>query len=137
MYSTTPSKPSLSEIVKLAKMSDEEVPEIRSDDELENPMRVVMVINSSDHPEGEMEERLLDSIQSLKEVNAFFDKFDEEVAIPNDGHIKYEVGSDGLVVIITDNAKLHEIVIKFVDNIANDKETVDEDEQNVSKKVKK
>lgn len=123
-------------------MSDVEdfVPEVHSDEELENPMRVVMVINSPDHPEGDMEERLLDAIQSFKDMNTFFDKFDEEIAIPNEGHIKYEVGSDGLVVIVVDNLTLQEKALKFLDDwVTVDK--VDQDEEEVengpSKKARK
>jgi len=99
-------------------MSDEEeyVREVHSDDELDNPLRVIMVINSPDHPDGDMEERLLDTIQSFKDMNLFFDKFDETIAIPNEGHIKYEVGSDGLVVIVVDSMELRTSALKFLDD---------------------
>lgn len=99
-------------------MSDEEeyVREVHSDDELDNPLRVIMVINSPDHPDGDMEERLLDTIQSFKDMNLFFDMFDETIAIPNEGHIKYEVGSDGLVVIVVDSMELRTSALKFLDD---------------------
>ncbi|ABN67880.1 predicted protein, partial [Scheffersomyces stipitis CBS 6054] len=85
------------------------------DEDLDNPLRIIIVVNSPEHPEGEMEERLLDSIQSMEDVNTFFDTFDEKVAIPNEGHIKYEVGSDGLVVIVVDTLQLRNDVLKFLD----------------------
>lgn len=88
------------------------------DDGLENPMRAVVVVNSPDLPEGEMDERMLDCVQTFDEVDQFFDKFDEEVAVPNEDHIKYEVGSDGLVVIIVDLRKLKETVLAFIDKFA-------------------
>lgn len=125
-------------LIIVVKMSDVEdfVGEVHSDDELENPMRVVMVINSPDHPEGDMEERLLDAIQSFKEMNHFFDKFDEEIAIPNEGHIKYEVGSDGLVVIVVDNLILQQKALKFLDDWASDDQEQEDDDTPVKKQKK-
>lgn len=35
-------------------------------------------------------------------LNDWFDKFDAEICIPNEGHIKYEITSDGLIVLILD-----------------------------------
>lgn len=102
-------------------MSSEEIDIPRppeGDDGLENPMRAVVVVNSPDVPEGEMEERMLDCVQTFDEVDQFFDKFDEEVAVPNESHIKYEVGSDGLVVIIVDLRKLKDTVLAFIDKFA-------------------
>ncbi|KAK6456421.1 uncharacterized protein RJT20DRAFT_44481 [Scheffersomyces xylosifermentans] len=84
-------------------------------EDLDNPLRVIIVVNSPSHPEGEMEERLLDTIQSINDVNTFFDTFDEKVAIPNEGHIKYEVGSDGLVVIVVDTMELRDEALGFID----------------------
>lgn len=102
-------------------MPPEDIPIIsrqQEDDGLENPMRAIVVVNSPEVPEGEMEERMLDCVQTFDEVDKFFDKFDEEVAMPNEGHIKYEVGSDGLVVIIVDTKELKDTVLKFVDDFA-------------------
>ncbi|AOW31338.1 hypothetical protein MG5_05954 [Candida albicans P57072] len=122
-------------------MSDtEEIPVIEQE-ELDNPLRIILVI---DHPENkesnEMEERLLDSIQSFKQMDQFFDKFDETIAIPNESHIKYEVGSDGLVVIIVDNLKLRDEVLVFIDGYNDGHEndtTENEDEPQDKKKSKK
>ncbi|KAF3994218.1 hypothetical protein FT663_00188 [Candidozyma haemuli var. vulneris] len=102
-------------------MPPEDIPISRpneEDDGLENPMRAIVVVNSPDVPEGEMEERMLDCVQTFDEVDQFFDKFDEDVAMPNESHIKYEVGSDGLVVIIVDSKELKSTVLKFIDDFA-------------------
>lgn len=112
-------------------MSDIETnnPILDQEEDLDNPLRIILVI---DHPENkelnEMEERLLDSIQSFKQMDLFFDKFDENIAMPNESHIKYEVGSDGLVVIIVDNLKLRDEVLTFIDGYTNNDEKSDESE---------
>ncbi|CAK9437375.1 uncharacterized protein LODBEIA_P17530 [Lodderomyces beijingensis] len=105
-------------------MSDAE--DIPPEEDLENPLRIVLVLDEPTSKESTMEERLLDSVQTFDSVNCFFDAFDEAVAIPNDGHIKYEVGSDGLVVIIVDNCELMGSVLEFVDSY----EAGDEEEHN-------
>lgn len=85
-------------------------------EELDHPLRVIIVINSPSHPDGEMEERNMDTIQSFTAMNDFFDAFDDKIAIPNEGHIKYEVGSDGLVVIIVDSLTLRDSALSFIDD---------------------
>ena len=106
--------------------------------ELDNPLRAVIVINSPDVPEGEMDERLLDEIQTFDEVNGFFDKFDEEVALKNEDHIKYEVGSDGLVVIIVDSKELKQKVLTFIDEYTSEVDNRTEDaEDRPAKKARK
>lgn len=108
-------------------MSDnEEFPTFQEGDELDNPLRAIIVVNSPDVPEGDMEERLLDNIQSFEDMNTFFDNFDETIAIPNEGHIKYEVGSDGLVVIVVDNLELRDKALKFMDDYSS-KDTEDQE----------
>lgn len=115
-------------------MSDnEEIPTFQEGDELDNPLRAIIVVNAPEAPEGEMEERLLDNIQSFEDMNTFFDNFDETIAIPNDGHIKYEVGSDGLVVIVVDNLELRDKALKFMDEYSS-KEPEDEASAKKSKK---
>ncbi|CAK7893097.1 hypothetical protein CAAN1_01S13102 [[Candida] anglica] len=121
-------------------MSDSEVPpHIEEDGVLDNPLRAIIVINSPDVPEGEMQERLLDTIQSFDDMNKFFDKFDEIVAIPNEEHIKYEVGSDGMVVVIVDSKELQEKALTFIDEYVGketspEKQEEEEEDQQVSKK---
>lgn len=41
-------------------------------------------------------------VDELDALNEWFDKFDEEICIPNEGHIKYEITSDGLIILILD-----------------------------------
>lgn len=94
-------------------------------DDLDNPLRAVIVVNTKDAPEGDMEERMLDGVQTFDEVNAFFDLFDEKIAYPNEAHIKYEVGSDGLVVFIVDSLEVKAKVIKFLDAYVTDSQTKD------------
>lgn len=47
----------------------------------------------------------------LDVLNDWFDKFDSEICIPNEGHIKYEITSDGLIVLILDK-ELENVVDK-------------------------
>lgn len=50
-----------------------------------------------------VEELLLPfGVDELDALNLWFDKFDQEICIPNEGHIKYEITSDGLIVLILD-----------------------------------
>lgn len=121
-------------------MGDEpiDIPTHHSDfDELDNPLRAVIVVNSPDVPEGEMDERLLDEIQTFDEVTGFFDKFDEEVALKNEDHIKYEVGSDGLVVIVVDLKELKQTVLRFMDDFSSDLGNSVDDAPAAKKRVKK
>ncbi|CUM45229.1 uncharacterized protein AC631_05162 [Debaryomyces fabryi] len=121
-------------------MSDEELPpHLQEQGELDNPLRAIIVVNSADSPEGDMEEALLDSVQSFDDMNEFFDKFDEKIAIPNEDHIKYEVGSDGLVVIVVDSVSLRDKALKFMEDysIKNEGKTSEDDENDQSAKKKK
>lgn len=104
-------------------------------DGLDNPLRAIVVVNLPDVPEGDMQERMLDSIQTFEEVENFFDKFDEKVAYPNEDHIKYEVGSDGLVVFVVDSMKMKDDVLKFIDDF---EEVIDNNTEDVvvTKKAK-
>lgn len=58
------------------------------------------------------------AVDQLDELNSWFDKFDEEISIPNEGHIKYEITSDGIIVLIVDK-EMEPLVTKvrsFVEN---------------------
>ncbi|CCH59160.1 hypothetical protein TBLA_0B03190 [Henningerozyma blattae CBS 6284] len=57
-------------------------------------------------------------VDELDILNEWFDKFDEQICIPNEGHIKYEITSDGLIILILDNDIKHvvEQVKDFVQN---------------------
>lgn len=47
------------------------------------------------------------TVDELDALNKWFDKFDEEICIPNEGHIKYEITSDGMMVLILDKESEH------------------------------
>lgn len=57
------------------------------------------------------------------------------MAVPNEGHIKYEVGSDGLVVIIVDSTKLKDDAVKFIDDYAKELEQEKEEKEEVEEEV--
>lgn len=42
------------------------------------------------------------NVDEIDQLNSWFDKFDEQICIPNEGHIKYEITSDGIIVLILD-----------------------------------
>lgn len=101
------------------------------DEALDNPLRAIVVVNAPGN-DGDMEERMLDLIQTIDEVNNFFDAFDDNVAYPNEGHLKYEVGSDGLVVVVADSPALHQKVLKYIDDYVSSEGT----QKTLSKRAK-
>lgn len=96
----------------------------------DNEFRILVLANSSMSTENEsqdgtestginveesdMEELLLRQVKTIDDVNEFFDEFDSKIAEPNEGHLKYEVGSDGLCVVLVDSIKLKDTVVTFV-----------------------
>lgn len=98
-------------------MSEEEglPPHLVEQGGLDNPLRAIIVYKPNGKDEGEMEEAMLDSVQTFDEVDAFFDKFDQEIAMPNQDKIKYEVGSDGLVVIIAETVEVKNSILEFIE----------------------
>ncbi|CAR21965.1 uncharacterized protein KLTH0C04070g [Lachancea thermotolerans CBS 6340] len=56
-------------------------------------------------------------IDDMDKLNEWFDKFDADICIPNEGFIKYEISSDGLVVLLLDRSKEDVVaqVRKFVE----------------------
>ncbi|GMM32095.1 hypothetical protein DAMA08_048400 [Martiniozyma asiatica (nom. inval.)] len=63
-----------------------------------------------------VDEFLMDSLDSMDAINNFFDSFDSKIAYPNEGHIKYEVGSDGLCVVIVDSDLVKKAVTEFIES---------------------
>ncbi|GME83175.1 unnamed protein product [Ambrosiozyma monospora] len=91
-------------------------------DQLDYEFRVILIqqkfnqVNSDlKVEESQMSERILSGIDSFTLINEFFDKFDEKIAYPNEGHIKYDLGSDGVIVIVVETTELRDSVLKFVD----------------------
>ncbi|CDO93466.1 unnamed protein product [Kluyveromyces dobzhanskii CBS 2104] len=67
-------------------------------------------------------------VDEMDLLNSWFDKFDEKICIPNEGHIKYEISSDGLIVLILDKSIEHIVqeVKSFVEqNVPEDDEQED------------
>ncbi|XBW35032.1 hypothetical protein QEN19_000596 [Hanseniaspora menglaensis] len=48
------------------------------------------------------------------DLNSWFDKFDAEISIPNDGFIKYEITNDGLILLLVNQER--EYVIEQIKN---------------------
>lgn len=46
-------------------------------------------------------------VDEIDALNEWFDKFDEKICIPNEGHIKYEITSDGMMVLLLDKELEH------------------------------
>ncbi|KAH3903632.1 uncharacterized protein SCDLUD_001277 [Saccharomycodes ludwigii] len=65
-------------------------------------------------------EFLLIGEDHMDELNKWFDKFDAEICIPNEKYIKYEITSDGLIVVLVKNEDLVNDIECFVKK--NDKE---------------
>ncbi|ANZ76204.1 BA75_01888T0 [Komagataella pastoris] len=91
-------------------------------DELENDFRITLVVQSKEIPDGELHERFLSNISTFTGMNQFFDIFDEKVAYPNEGELKYEVGSDGLVVMLVTNREIRDQCLDFIDKYIEDME---------------
>ncbi|KAH3663363.1 hypothetical protein OGAPHI_005353 [Ogataea philodendri] len=71
---------------------------------------------------SEFEEHVLAGVDSIDKVNEWFDSFDEKVAYPNEGNLQYEVGSDGLIVVIV---KTHEAKTQVLEFLNSQNETPD------------
>ncbi|OBA16886.1 uncharacterized protein OGAPODRAFT_8130 [Ogataea polymorpha] len=83
-------------------------------------LKVVLLSEDGDKNEDgsinatDMQEYVLKGIDTMEKMNEWFDRFDEQVAYPNEGNIKYDVGSDGVVVVIV---KTHEVRSQVEDYI--------------------
>lgn len=85
-------------------------------EELENDFRIMLITQADDLPDGELEERVVKCVRTLDQMNKFFDSFDEAVAIPNEGNIKYEVSNDGMVVMVVETADIRDQALEFIEN---------------------
>lgn len=107
----------------------------------EDEFRVLVIANSSvsadengetkvSIEQSDMEEIMLRQVRTLDNVNEFFDDFDAKIAQPNDGHLKYEVGSDGLCVVLVDTVELKNQVVKFINDYIDLHPIVEDKEEN-------
>lgn len=126
---------------------DEQVQEQEHNEENEtvfdNEFRILILANSSvsgneegstkvSVEESDMEEILVRAVRTLNDVNEFFDNFDAKIAEPNDGHLKYEVGSDGLCVVLVDTIELKNKVVEFVNQFM-DSHPIDDEKESSNK----
>lgn len=126
---------------------EEEFPEgAESDLVFDNEFRLLVLANASTSQnedgntsvsveQSEMEELLVRPVRTMEDVNEFFDAFDSKIAEPNEGHIKYEVGSDGLCVVLVDNVELKNKVVEFVQKFIEDHPEKSEEEGETSKEA--
>ncbi len=95
-------------------------------DQAENDFRVLVLVQKDISTaegsntditveESEAKGKILEGITSFTGINKFFDAFDEQIAYPNQGNLKYDVGSDGFIVIIVGSNNLKENVLNFID----------------------
>ncbi|TID29927.1 hypothetical protein CANINC_001438 [Pichia inconspicua] len=130
-----------------------EVPE-GEEEVFEDEFRVLVIANSSvsadengetkvSIEQSDMDEIMLRQVRTLNDVNEFFDDFDAKIAQPNDGHLKYEVGSDGLCVVLVDTVKLKNEVVEFINNFIDlhpfieEKEEVEKEDEDKERNTKR
>ena len=136
-----------------------QLPNPSEDSVFDNEFRILILANTTINKdqngnnrvnveESDMEEILIRQVRTLDDVNEFFDAFDSEIAQPNEGHLKYEVGSDGLCVVLVDSVKIKDDAVTFInrfikryqgsddENNINHKEEEEEEESRDSKRRK-
>ncbi|VEU22891.1 DEKNAAC103977 [Brettanomyces naardenensis] len=96
------------------------------DDNLDYDFRVLVLEQKNDSnsdgtvdvdvEQSEMKGKLLEGIRTFSGINRFFDEFDTKIAYPNEESIKYDVGSDGFIVILVKSAALKAKVVEFIDD---------------------
>lgn len=102
-----------------------QLPNPSEDSVFDNEFRILILANTTINKdqngnnrvnveESDMEEILIRQVRTLDDVNEFFDAFDSEIAQPNEGHLKYEVGSDGLCVVLVDSVKIKDDAVTFI-----------------------
>ena len=116
---------------------------VKEESVFDNEFRILVLANTSikdgedgnpsvNVEESDMEEILVRQVRTMNNVNEFFDSFDATIAEPNEGHLKYEVGSDGLCVVLVDSVNLKDKVVNFVNKYIDEhkEEIVDEGKEN-------
>lgn len=83
------------------------------EESIENEQEGNFVDNVEDKPEVKSSHEFVDElvlpfqVDEIDALNEWFDKFDEKLCIPNEGHIKYEITSDGMMVLLLDKELEH------------------------------
>ena len=121
-----------------------QLPNPSEDSVFDNEFRILILANTTINKdqngnnrvnveESDMEEILIRQVRTLDDVNEFFDAFDSEIAQPNEGHLKYEVGSDGLCVVLVDSVKIKDDAVTFINRFIKRYQGSD-DENNINHK---
>lgn len=87
----------------------------------------------------DLEEVILSGVTSFSQMNEFLDEFDSKISYPNEGFIKYDVGSDGVIVMVVDNTEIKNSALKFVAEYTSQAagEDAEDDERQNNKKSRK
>lgn len=89
---------------------------VKEEDQMDHALLVVVVVEKDDESETTLAEYEVAAVTTFGEMNSWFDQFDETVAEPNVGHLKYDVQSDGMVVVVVDTIKLMNTVGVFIEH---------------------
>ncbi|GME87895.1 hypothetical protein B5S28_g1106 [[Candida] boidinii] len=87
----------------------------------------------------DLEEVILAGVTSFSQMNEFLDEFDSKISYPNEGFIKYDVGSDGVIVMVVDNTEIKNSALRFIAEYTNKDvpENAEDDERQNNKKSRK
>ena len=80
--------------------SNDKPKDINTDEEQENSS-----VQVSHEFMDELELDIRVGEQYFDDLNNWFDKFDAEISIPNDGFIKYEITNDGLILLLVNQER--------------------------------
>ncbi|GCE98513.1 hypothetical protein ZYGM_003927 [Zygosaccharomyces mellis] len=69
------------------------------------------------------------NVDEIDQLNSWFDRFDEQICIPNEGHIKYEITSDGIIVLILDK-EMEPLVSEVRSFVETHRDREDDDDEN-------
>lgn len=99
--------------------SNDKPKDINTDEEQENSS-----VQVSHEFMDELELDIKVGEQYFDDLNNWFDKFDAEISIPNDGFIKYEITNDGLILLLVNQERESVVdqIRKYVKDNTNPKE---------------
>lgn len=101
--------------------SNDKPKDINTDEEQENSS-----VQVSHEFMDELELDIKVGEQYFDDLNNWFDKFDAEISIPNDGFIKYEITNDGLILLLVNQERESVVdqIRKYVKDNTNPKEQI-------------